>query len=136
MFPIIASKRLCILPTGSHCFLYLSSENQPRRAHSRSPIKVWVRKEEKEAERWWEKAKPPEQSANAAHLQLLSFHLRRRERRLHSLSVLLHQVLQALSERLSELLLLLFRLMSDFMKVLFICLLQALCFTACSFLGL
>lgn len=75
-------------------------------------------------------------STNATHLQLLSFHLRRRARWLHFHSVLLHQVLQALPQLLSELLLLLFRLMSDFTKVLFILLLQALYFTACSFLGL
>lgn len=93
-------------------------------------------KEEREAGSWWKKAKTPEPSTNAAHLQLLSFHLRRRARRLHFHRVLLHQVLQALPQLLSELLLLLFRLMSDFTKVLFILLLQALYFTACSFLGL
>lgn len=99
-------------------------------------MKVWVRKEEREAGRWWEKAKTPEPSTNAPHLQFLSFHLRRRARRLHFHSVLLHQVLQALPQLLPELLLLLFGLMSDFTKVLFIFLLQALYFTACSFLGL
>lgn len=123
-------------PSGHWLFSLLSSENQAGWAHSRSTIQAWVRKEERGAGRRWERAKTPEQAAKAAHLQLLSFHLHRRAHRLHFHGVLLHQVLQALPQLLSELLLLLFSLMSDFTQVFFVFLLHAFYFTACFFLGL